>query len=76
MKPILLLSDEPETVMLMLREVTSGDVAVPESEERAGCNCDRWGHPCPGCLEHEQTRASRRSDFISNQNSEVNRWNI
>ena len=18
--------------------------------EAAGCNCDRWGHPCPGCI--------------------------
>ena len=54
MKPTLLLSDEPETVMLMLRNVTSGDVAVPESGARAGCNCDRWGHPCRGCLEHNK----------------------
>jgi hypothetical protein len=54
MKPTFLLSDEPETMRLMLQEVTSGDVAVPESEARAGCNCDRWGHPCPGCLEHNK----------------------
>ncbi len=20
-------------------------------EETGGCNCDRWGHPCPGCVE-------------------------
>ena len=54
MKPTFLLSDEPETMRLMLQEVTSGDVAVPESEARAGCNCDRWDHPCPGCLEHNK----------------------
>ena len=53
MTPILLLSDEPETVRLMFTEVTSGGVAVRESEPRAGCNCDRWGHPCPGCDERE-----------------------
>ena len=76
MKPTFLLSDEPETVRLMLGEVTSGGVAVPESEARAGCNCDRWGHPCRGVSRAQQTRGSRRSDFISNQNSEVNRWNI
>ena len=54
MKPILLLNDEPETVRLMLGEATSGGVAGRESEARAGCNCDRWGHPCPGCLEHNK----------------------
>ena len=35
MKPILLLNDEPETVRLMSGEVTSGGVAVRESEARA-----------------------------------------
>ena len=20
----------------------------------AGCNCDRWGHPCPGCVERNR----------------------
>ena len=64
MKPTLLLNDEPETVRLMLEEVTSGGVAVRESEARAGCNCDRWGHPCAGCLERNKPNESRRSDFI------------
>ncbi len=22
-----------------------------EPEPTYGCNCDRWGHPCPGCVE-------------------------
>jgi hypothetical protein len=62
MKPILLLSDEPETVRLMLEEVASGGVAVCESEARAGCNCDRWGHPRAGCLnpQKKQTKADAR----------------
>ena len=55
MKPTFLFSDEPETMRLMMvEEVTSGGVAVPESEARAGCNCDRWGHPCAGCFEHNK----------------------
>jgi hypothetical protein len=53
MKPILLLNDEPEIVRLMLEEVTSGGMAGHKSEARAGCNCDRWGHPWPGCDERE-----------------------
>jgi hypothetical protein len=20
-------------------------------QKTGGCNCDRWGHPCPGCVE-------------------------
>jgi len=67
MKPILLLSEEPETVRLMLKEVTSGGVAVRESEARAGCNCDRWGHPYAGCLDPQKPDESRRSDFLTSQ---------
>jgi hypothetical protein len=53
-------------VRLMLKEVTSAGVAVRESEARAGCNCDRWGHPCAGCLDRKASE-SRRSDFITSQ---------
>ena len=49
MKPTLFLSDEPETVKLMLEEVTSGGSALREREAHVECNCDRWGHPCAGC---------------------------
>ncbi len=67
MKATLLLSDEPETVRLMLKEITSGGVAVRQNEARAGCNCDRWGHPCVGSLERKKPNESRRSDFITSQ---------
>jgi hypothetical protein len=68
MKPIFLLSDEPEAVRLMLDEVTSGRVAVRESEARAGCNCDRWGHPlCGVSRPAEKPNESRRSDFLTSQ---------
>ena len=67
MKPTLLLSDELETVRLMLAEVTSGRVAVRESEARAGCNSDRWGHPYAGCLERNRPNESRRSVFVTSQ---------
>ena len=33
-----------------------GDIR-PKSEAH-GCRCDRWGHPCPGCVErHLQPEA-------------------
>jgi hypothetical protein len=54
MKPILLLNDEPEIVRPMLEEAASGGMAGHESEARAGCNCDRWGHPCASYLDRKK----------------------
>ena len=67
MKPTLMLGDQPETVRLLLKEITSGDVEVRKSEARAGCNCDRWGHPCLGSLNRKKPNQRRRSDFITSQ---------
>ena len=50
MKTILLLNDEPESTRLLLKEVAFAESAARESESLAGCNCDRWGHPCSGCV--------------------------
>jgi hypothetical protein len=50
MKPTLLLSDEAETTRLMLKDVAFDQLPVRDTEAHAGCNCDRWGHPCPGCV--------------------------
>ena len=49
MKTTLLLNDELETTRLLLKEVALAESAAPESESLAGCDCDRWGHPCSGC---------------------------
>ena len=75
MKPILLLNNETEIVRLMLEEETSGNMAEHESEARAGCNCDRWGHPCTDVsTPKNQTKSTLQ--FHQHSNSEVNRWNI
>ena len=50
MKPTLLLSDEAETTRLMLKDVTFDELPVRDIEAHVGCNCDRWGHPCLGCV--------------------------
>ena len=71
MKPILLLNDETENVRLALEEVTSGGMARHESEARAGCNCDRWGHPYAGCLDRKKNKRSPRSNFISIQTASL-----
>jgi hypothetical protein len=31
-----------------LRNALPAKLPVRETEAVAGCNCDRWGHPCPG----------------------------
>jgi hypothetical protein len=51
MKTTLLLNDEPKTTRLLLKEVAFAESAARESACLAGCNCDRWGHPCSGCVE-------------------------
>jgi len=51
MKTTLLLNDEPKTTRLPLKEVALAEPAARDGEGRAGCKCDRWGHPCSGCVE-------------------------
>jgi len=34
-------------------------------KEAHGCRCDRWGHPCPGCLEREPQTRIAGPDFSS-----------
>ena len=50
MKNTLLLTDEAETTRLMLKDVAFDELVVRDTEAHTGCNCDRWGHPCPGCV--------------------------
>ncbi len=51
MKTILLLHDEATQPTQLLRNALPAKFPVRETEAVAGCNCDRWGHPCPGCVE-------------------------
>ena len=53
MKLTLLLSDETETTRLMLKDVPFDELPVHDTEPHVGCNCDRWGHPCPGCVNRD-----------------------
>jgi len=50
MKTTLLLNDETTAASLLLQNAASNKVTVRKTEP-FGCNCDRWGHPCPGCVE-------------------------
>ena len=72
MKPILLLSGEPETVRLMLEEVTSGSVALRESEARAGCVCDRWAVVLQGFSVY--SHRPKPVPFCNESNSEVTEY--
>jgi hypothetical protein len=51
MKTIRLLHDEATPRMQLLQHAVPTKVLMRETEAVAGCNCDRWGHPCPGCVE-------------------------
>jgi hypothetical protein len=53
MKTTLLLNDESRRAKLMLQNIAPTKVILRETEAVAGCNCDRWGHPCPRCDERK-----------------------
>jgi hypothetical protein len=67
MKNTLLLTNELETTRLMLKDVAFDELLVRDTEARAGCNCDRWGHPCPGCVDREIVPKSGDSSVITSQ---------
>ena len=50
METTLLLTDEAETTRLMLKNIAFDELPMRDAEAHAGCNCDRWGHPCAECL--------------------------
>lgn len=37
--------------------------------EKHDCRCDRWGHPCPGCVERRSPQPGNESDeaFLLNK---------
>jgi hypothetical protein len=53
MKTTLLLNDETRPAKLMLQNIARTKVILREAVAVAGCNCDRWGHPCPACDERK-----------------------
>ena len=71
MKPTLLLSDEAEITRLMLKDVAP----VSETEVHVGCNCDRWGHPCPGCVNRDIVPGTETPVSSPVTNSEITKWN-
>ncbi len=67
MKSTQLLTDEAKTNRLMLNDVAFDELPLRNTGARAGCNCDRWGHPCPGCIDRYIIPKSEDSDFITSQ---------
>jgi len=49
----LLLNDETRPTNLMLENNAITKVILRRTIAVAGCNCDRWGHPCSDCDEHK-----------------------
>jgi len=50
MKTNLFVKNGKVRVRLRLKNAMPAKVTAREPEVAAGCNCDRWGHPCPGCV--------------------------
>ena len=60
MKTIPLLEDGDSQAKLMLQDPAHPRGFLRETEAVAGCNCDRWGHPCPGRVNgNAATKAAR-----------------
>jgi hypothetical protein len=74
MKTILLLHDESGSPKPRLQNVAGSKVTQRPSEEMPGCNCDRWGHPSPDCVEHNVRVQPNLSTSVPAKN-EVNTWN-
>jgi hypothetical protein len=53
MKTILLLREEATRPTQLLQNARPAKVRLGNTEAVIGCNCDRWGHPYPGCNECE-----------------------
>jgi hypothetical protein len=66
-----------ETVLLLNESTEPPDVVIPilpkiykhPDEPFAGCTCDRWGHPCPGCPERKEQPPPISADSLPNQAS-------
>jgi hypothetical protein len=51
MTPSLLLNYETKQSRLLLQNARPTKASVRKTKSVAGCNCDRWGHPCPDCIQ-------------------------
>jgi hypothetical protein len=51
MKTILFLQDQAAPPTQLLQDMVQAKVSFRKTEAVSGCNCDRWGHPCPECVE-------------------------
>jgi hypothetical protein len=74
MKTTLLLTNEAETTRLMLNDVAFDELPVRDTEAHAGCNCDRWGHPCPECVDRDIVPKAE-TPVHHQSNSEITQWN-
>jgi hypothetical protein len=74
MKNTLLLTNEAETTRLMLKDVAFDELPIRDTEAHAGCNCDRWGHPCPECVDRDIVPKAE-TPVHHQSNSEITQWN-
>jgi hypothetical protein len=75
MKTTLLLNNEARRARLMLQNIGRTEAIVRETVAVAGCNCDRWGHPCPGCNDRKVQARTRLPVSSPTQQAKVITWN-
>ena len=42
----------------------TGEEDIDLRNKKHGCRCDRWGHPCPNCLEQRKPRLCAAADEL------------
>ena len=72
MEKILLLNDEARRSKHLLQNAVPTRPPIGEIETVAARNCDRWGHPCPGCVRARCcSTETGPSDFNTRRRNEV-----
>jgi hypothetical protein len=71
----ILLLDKQTTSPTQLLENAVPNVRVRETEALAGCNCDRWGHPCPRCSDATVQPKPKVPISSAATTTWVNTWN-
>ena len=67
MKTILLLRYEARRPTHLLQNEVPARAPIGEFETVSACNCDRWGHPCPGLRRARCSTDTGGSDFNAHE---------
>ena len=55
----------PKPVSPPTREARRVPITLDSGREAHSCRCDRWGHPCPGCV--KTPREAEQNGGVTNR---------